>query len=49
MRFSTLRSYGHLAVSLDVPEYTANCDALGTLRILDELRRLGLTHIARIN
>ena len=37
-----------MAVSFEVPEYTANSDALGTLRILEAVRLLGLTHKTRI-
>ena len=33
----------HVAVSFEAPEYTANCDALGMLRILEVVRMLGLT------
>ena len=32
----------HVAVSFDLPEYTANVDALGTLRILEAVRLLKL-------
>ena len=38
-----LGAQSHVAVSFDTPEYTANCDALGTLRILEAIRILGLT------
>lgn len=37
-----LGAQSHVAVSFDTPEYTANVDALGTLRILESLRSLGL-------
>ena len=37
-----------MAVSFDTPEYTANSDALGTLRILEAVRMLGLTDKTRI-
>ena len=37
-----LGAQSHVAVSFDSPEYTANCDALGTLRILESIRLLGL-------
>ena len=33
-----LGAQSHVAVSFDTPEYTANCDALGTLRILETIR-----------
>ena len=32
----------HVAVSFEIPEYTANTDALGTLRVLDAVKLLGL-------
>ena len=38
-----LGAQSHVAVSFETPEYTANCDALGTLRILDAIRILKLT------
>lgn len=38
-----LAAQSHVQVSFDTPEYTANSDALGTLRILEALRILGLT------
>lgn len=37
-----LGAQSHVAVSFDSPEYTANVDALGTLRILEAIRILGL-------
>lgn len=37
-----LAAQSHVAVSFEAPEYTANVDALGTLRILDAIRLLGL-------
>ena len=37
-----LAAQSHVAVSFESPEYTANCDALGTLRILEAIRILGL-------
>ena len=37
-----LAAQSHVAVSFEQPEYTANCDALGTLRLLEALRILGL-------
>ncbi len=36
-----LAAQSHVAVSFDSPEYTANADALGTLRILEAIRILG--------
>ncbi|MCU0529654.1 MAG: GDP-mannose 4,6-dehydratase [Cyanobium sp. Prado107] len=43
-----LGAQSHVAVSFESPEYTANSDALGTLRILEAVRILGLTHKTRI-
>jgi GDPmannose 4,6-dehydratase len=37
-----LAAQSHVAVSFEQPEYTANADALGTLRLLDAVRILGL-------
>ena len=37
-----LGAMSHVAVSFDSPEYTANVDAIGTLRILEAIRILGL-------
>ena len=37
-----LAAQSHVAVSFETPEYTANTDALGTLRILEAIRILGL-------
>ena len=36
-----LAAQSHVAVSFETPEYTANSDALGTLRILEAVRSLG--------
>ena len=38
----------HVKVSFDVPEYTAEADAVGTLRMLEAVRILGLTHKTKI-
>ena len=38
-----LGAQSHVAVSFESPEYTANCDALGPLRILEAIRLLNLT------
>ena len=38
-----LAAQSHVAVSFETPEYTANSDALGVLRILEAIRILGLT------
>ncbi len=43
-----LAAQSHVAVSFESPEYTANCDALGTLRILEAVRILGLKDKTRI-
>jgi GDPmannose 4,6-dehydratase len=37
-----LAAQSHVAVSFEEPEYTANADALGTLRLLEAIRLLGL-------
>ena len=37
-----LAAQSHVAVSFEAPEYTANADALGTLRLLEAIRILGL-------
>lgn len=39
-----LAAQSHVAVSFEEPEYTANSDALGTLRILEAIRILGLVN-----
>ena len=43
-----LGAQSHVAVSFETPEYTANCDALGTLRILEAVRILGLSKKTKI-
>ena len=43
-----LAAQSHVAVSFETPEYTANCDALGPLRILEAIRLLGLIDKTRI-
>jgi GDPmannose 4,6-dehydratase len=43
-----LGAQSHVAVSFESPEYTANCDGLGTLRILEAVRLLGLIDHTRI-
>lgn len=42
-----LAAMSHVAVSFDTPEYTANADGIGTLRILEAIRLLGLTKKTR--
>ena len=43
-----LGAMSHVAVSFDTPEYVANIDGLGTLRILEAVRILGLEKKTRI-
>lgn len=43
-----LAAMSHVQVSFEVPEYTGNADGLGTLRILDAVRLLGLEKKTRI-
>ncbi len=43
-----LGAMSHVKVSFDEPEYTANTDGIGTLRILEAVRLLGLTKKTRI-
>jgi len=43
-----LGAMSHVKVSFEMPEYTANVDGLGTLRILEAVRLLGLTKTTRI-
>ena len=42
-----LAAQSHVMVSFETPEYTANADALGTLRILEAIRLLGLSNKTR--
>jgi GDPmannose 4,6-dehydratase len=42
-----LAAQSHVAVSFEEPEYTANADALGALRLLEAIRLLGLDKTAR--
>jgi GDPmannose 4,6-dehydratase len=42
-----LAAQSHVQVSFETPEYTANADAIGTLRCLEAIRILGLTKICR--
>ncbi|WP_406237175.1 GDP-mannose 4,6-dehydratase [Acetobacter orientalis] len=42
-----LAAQSHVAVSFEEPEYTANSDAIGALRILEAIRALGLTKKTR--
>lgn len=43
-----LAAMSHVHVSFDTPEYTGNADGLGTLRLLEAIRLLGLTKKTRI-
>jgi GDPmannose 4,6-dehydratase len=42
-----LAAQSHVQVSFETPEYTANSDALGTLRMLEAIRILGMTERVR--
>ncbi len=43
-----LAAQSHVQVSFDAPEYTANVDAVGVLRVLEAVRQCGLTDSCRI-
>lgn len=43
-----LGAMSHVKVSFDVPEYTANADGIGALRLLDALRILGMDKTTRL-
>ncbi|WP_394954876.1 GDP-mannose 4,6-dehydratase [uncultured Helicobacter sp.] len=43
-----LAAMSHVAVSFETPEYTANADGIGTLRILEAVRLLGLIEKSKI-
>ncbi|MDR6735972.1 MULTISPECIES: GDP-mannose 4,6-dehydratase [unclassified Sphingobacterium] len=43
-----LAAQSHVKVSFDTPEYTANADGIGTLRILEAVRLLGMIEKTRI-
>src|SRR5258708_6785899 len=43
-----LGAMSHVKVSFDIPEYAANTDGLGTLRILEAVRLLNLSHKTKI-
>ena len=43
-----LAAMSHVKVSFDTPEYTANADGIGTLRLLEAVRLLNLTNKTRI-
>ena len=42
-----LAAQSHVATSFEMPEYTSNVNALGTLRVLESIRRLNLTKKTR--
>src|ERR1700691_6296855 len=43
-----LAAMSHVQVSFETPEYTANADGIGTLRVLEAVRLLGLTRKTRV-
>ena len=43
-----LGAQSHVAVSFETPEYTANCDAIGVLRILEAVKNLNLTKKTKV-
>ena len=43
-----LAAMSHVHVSFETPEYTANADGIGTLRILEAIRILGLTKKTKV-
>jgi GDPmannose 4,6-dehydratase len=43
-----LGAMSHVKVSFDMPEYTANVDGLGTLRVLEAVRLLGMTEKTKV-
>ena len=43
-----LAAMSHVQVSFEVPEYTANADGIGTLRILEAVRLLGMTKKTKV-
>ena len=43
-----LAAMSHVHVSFEMPEYTANADGIGTLRILEAVRLLGLQHKTKV-
>ena len=43
-----LAAMSHVHVSFDIPEYVANTDGIGTLRILEAIRLLGLTRKTKV-
>lgn len=43
-----LAAQSHVRVSFEIPEYTANADALGTMRVLEAVRILGLEQKSKV-
>jgi GDPmannose 4,6-dehydratase len=43
-----LAAMSHVKVSFDIPEYTANADGIGTLRLLEAVRLLGMQKKTKI-
>jgi len=43
-----LAAQSHVKVSFDVPQYTAHCDAVGALHVLEAVRALGLEKVTRV-
>lgn len=43
-----LGAQSHVGVSFEAPEYTGDCDGLGTMRVLEAVRLLGLTKKTRV-
>lgn len=43
-----LAAQSHVRVSFEIPEYTANADALGTMRVLEAIRILGLNEKTKV-
>src|SRR5205085_11998128 len=43
-----LAAMSHVHVSFEMPEYTANADGIGTLRLLEAVRLLGLTKKTKV-
>ena len=46
--FPNLAAQSHVQVSFDSPEFTADVDAVGVLRILEAVRQLGMVETCRI-
>lgn len=44
-----LAAQSHVKVSFDVPEYTAEADAIGTLRLLEAVRICGLENLSHLS